>query len=877
MNTIYKNITYLFICLFAMFIGGCSSNDSSIIGGDGDGDGETGSTTNGYFRLYINVPKENMPTRTRSVNMSDNDTYKVDFNNTKIYLFKDDKFFKSCAFDASKVKYDDFSNNYEVLIKNIDETATVDFVFVANYDSSEPIKDQSKADYLASLTFNLNGAWDVETPRLIPMWGEAKDVKLDPKVGIVGYKDAKLQVKLIRSLARVDIHLSDDANVTLKEVYLFRSNNKAFVAPLASNIEDGVVKAVTVPGGVGYNSDSTPEAKENRYLYFDQLGAIGNDGLTLIPEQKASQEDPNANICLVVKLSSDACKEKSYYRLDFSKKSGDKNLFIDVSRNYRYVFNINRVSGCGYKTPEEAANNPSYGIMVDIIKFDLNINEAVVSGDKYFATNTSEIIVFSTGLKSEEAHRIDYSTNYPTDSLKVIQDSIKWGNYDDVFKAEFDTRNHKIVITPLKDNFTGENIEDFLNVKVNNHDFVLRVIQKSAEPKAEILCDETTVLGTYKVGSALTSANKMVVTIASDSPINKGVCQIETNEVNGMKFTGSANIKLEKNASGLYVQKIELKGSGTPNVEENSNFDITIVGQTGLCSASVEVKANKSNYHFGPKFVLGLGVDGGEPLASGNFVKFITSSTNFGTDANSTVGIEPLIQLSSGQTNIPEAGGYLFRQVKNQNYSDCINGYNRLPDIILLGNKIRGDQQLAKPLLEYMKKGGCVVIMMDNEQDPGALLGALGVSASPQRVNGNSNSYAIYDESKLGDDYIFTGPFQKNGAKNMAGLRWGASGSTVGSGNMNGVPCVIYSNTAPKKNGQSDDRGAGIWRYTDNDKNLIFIGSSEFLKDDLFVVDGQGRPTSTILDGVTIDNSTIFANILTWALERAENNGITKK
>lgn len=876
MNTIYKNITYLFICLFAMFIGGCSSNDSSIIGGDGDGDGETGSTTNGYFRLYINVPKENMPTRTRSVNMSDNDTYKVDFNNTKIYLFKDDKFFKSCAFDTSKVKYDDFSNNYEVLIKNIDETATVDFVFVANYDSSEPIKDQSKADYLASLTFNLNGAWDVETPRLIPMWGEAKDVKLDPKVGIVGYKDAKLQVKLIRSLARVDIHLSDDANVTLKEVYLFRSNNKAFVAPLASNIEDGVVKAVTVPDGVGYNSDSTPEAKENRYLYFDQLGAIGNDGLTLIPEQKASQEDPNANICLVVKLSSDACKEKSYYRLDFSKKSGDKNLFIDVSRNYRYVFNINRVSGCGYKTPEEAANNPSYGIMVDIIKLDLNINIAVVSGDKYFATNNSKI-VFSTGLKSEEAHRIDYSTNYPIDSLKVIQDSIKWTNYGDVFKAEFDTRNHKIVITPLKDNFTGKDILDVLKIKVNNHSFFFDITQKSTEPKAEILCDETTVLGTYKVGSALTSANKMVVTIASDSPINKGVCQIETNEVNGMKFTGSANIKLEKNASGLYVQKIELKGSGTPNAEENSNFDITIVGQTGLCSALIEVKANKSNYHFEPKFILGLGADGGAPLENGNFVKFVTSSANFGTDANSTVSIKPLAKLNSSLYDIPAEGGYLFKKIANQNYEDAITKYSRLPDIIILGNKTRGDQKLVTPLLDYMKKGGCVVMMMGNSENPGELLRGFGLNVLIAGVNGSKNSYAIYDESKLGEDYIFTGPFQKNGAKNMAGLRWGTTGTTVGS-ELNGIPSVIYTNTVSKNsNGQSDAKRAGIWRYTKDDMNLIFIGSSEFLKDDLFVVDGQGRPTSTILDGVTIDNSTIFANILTWALERAENNGITKK
>ena len=74
-----------------------------------------------------------------------------------------------------------------------------------------------------------------------------------------------------------------------------------------------------------------------------------------IPERMAGNDNNNAP-CLIIGGFYKDSQKITYYRADFMEKDAISNTakYLDILRNYRYRFNISKVSGPGFDTEEEA-------------------------------------------------------------------------------------------------------------------------------------------------------------------------------------------------------------------------------------------------------------------------------------------------------------------------------------------------------------------------------------------------------------------------------------------------------------------------------------------------------------------------------------------
>lgn len=869
MNT--SKYIYVLLLLVGIFFVGCSSHDTSLVEGGTNGGTENNGGDNlsnpDYFRLYLDVPKESAgQSATRASMMDENATYKIDFKQTKILLFKDNKYYKECFIDQDKIKFDEFSSQYELWLKKLDQSVTVDFVLIANEEVAMPTPNMDKEKYLEMLTFNVKGKWDVESPRLIPMWGEVKDVKLDAKIGVASH-NGKLLATLIRSMARVDVTY-DDSVLTADEFYIFRSNNKAFIAPARKNYnaEEQVVIAPTIPGSTGFNH-SSDEATDDQYknLLFVENGLLGDGGLTLIPEQKANVANPIQNICLVVRAYAENAEKASYYRIDFQKSVDGEVHMLDILRNHRYVFSIKGILGDGYDSPYEAAIHPSDGLMVDVVEYEENINVSHVSKGKYFALDNS-IVTFFTGKKGE-IQLVNFSTNYDVETLKAIQESFNWYVGADYFKASFDVRNRKIKVETLKDNYSSDGFKGYLKIKVKNYVFELTAYQNKTDLPYSLLCDRTSVVGDYRVGMPLTNQHYVDVVLLSTEQLTEGDFEVSTNKKNGISFAATGTFNMSSDGQGGFVQYVRLSATGTPITEEDTELILKIVGvEADACTVVVPVKSNKASYEFTPKFIVGVDANrSGSVLESGVGATFRKSTYNFGLESYSTIKISPLVDLpySTQQIKIPDTGGYAFFQAQNQNYADLFNNkrYDKQPDVVIVGGAVRMEQKFAEQLHNYMQKGGTVIVMMNKGQDVGQLLKRFGVS-DPVSVNSRSVNYPLIKVSA--DDPIYNGPFGS-----LEHGYWGAPGESCGVGQLSNS-FIGYANTLAKGvSNPQEDRGVGIFRA--KELKLFFVGNAEFVNSSVFGIDGQGKPILKNYNGVQVNNSILFGNALVWGLMCAED------
>jgi hypothetical protein len=97
-------------------------------------------------------------------------------------------------------------------------------------------------------------------------------------------------------------------------------------------------------------------------------------------------------------------------------------------------------------------------------------------------------------------------------------------------------------------------------------------------------CLPIPVHGLYKVDSALTDSNYIVVHVNVDSP---GAYTIYTNYINGYTFTATGNFA-EKG-----IAEVKLVGSGKPEVSEVDTFTVHL--DSSACSFTVNVLAQDSD------------------------------------------------------------------------------------------------------------------------------------------------------------------------------------------------------------------------------------------------------------------------------------------
>lgn len=79
----------------------------------------------------------------------------------------------------------------------------------------------------------------------------------------------------------------------------------------------------------------------------------------------------------------------TYYRIDFAQDG----TLTDILRNHKYTFSIERVSGPGYDTPQEAATGVPINIYVKLIDWTSVWNNVDFDNENYLSTETKNIIL----------------------------------------------------------------------------------------------------------------------------------------------------------------------------------------------------------------------------------------------------------------------------------------------------------------------------------------------------------------------------------------------------------------------------------------------------------------------------------------------------
>lgn len=319
----------------------------------------------------------------------------------------------------------------------------------------------------------------------ISMWGELpyEEIKSTNKT---------FHVSLVRSVSRVDVGLGAVdynpvtglatwgglQNFTLQEVYLYKPNNGIHFVPAIGNY-NSTDKIATKPTPAGAQQP-TP------FIY-----TVGN-GKSLVREiytpeadvrlgsnAKSGDANHKNRMAVVVKGSYNG-NAPTYYRLDFINK---ERKLIDVLRNHLYQFNIKKVSGNGFTTPDEAYESLSVNMDVEVVEWnDGAIGEIAVDGQYILGVSKGEFsLPMNQRTLLDEDNKLSITTNYPDGwSIEKIV-----GEDDDLSGASWLTVNRNVgpanettTISLLTDqNISGQERVAFIHIKAGRLTYVVKVIQ----------------------------------------------------------------------------------------------------------------------------------------------------------------------------------------------------------------------------------------------------------------------------------------------------------------------------------------------------------------------------------------------------------------
>lgn len=917
-NKIYNTTIFLFcLVLTVIFFTSCHvDNDWEEQSGNG--------VTGAYMKIKLSMPGFDEPATTtagKTRAMDEKAENRITPQQLRILVFKTNTDNPDAAkyhytAPVSSIQPDEDNHALSTVTVKLIRSATpaeqFDFVVIANHDLSGLSLEKdvtTKRDIRKQLTYSMPGddgkeKWNADKDNYIPfpMWGE-----LGGKEVIEGMESPK--INMYRALARIDVGLAFNfesadheeaggiANFKIKEMKVYRTNNKGYVAPLFHSPLPGEENYLPhIPDDTDKLADDSPlsftitEPQEGSDRYIREI---------YVPESKLPDDTSDNNMhCVVVGGYYAGSSQISYYRLNFAKKDGKDSEYeyLPIYRNHRYVFNILEVKGPGFSTVEAALkSSPNEELEYELITWDESIHEMHVQGKYYFGLDNRELTLEarSTVNAPENLAKIKYQTNYPLSSSDPV--TFEWEkNADTPFHAEWDEIKKIIKITAKNDNETNTILTDVLHVKAGT--FVINVVvnQRYVNFKYTIDCASVMVHGTYEIGKPLNASHYITLDItAEDASINGSTFEIyveqaENNNTHGISFraTGTFNVT----SDNLTMKGIKLIGSGTLDRNVSEPFSVIINSNSSsgaYCEATITpviakltilTMANNSNY----------GYKIGKP-GTGSY-KVITHPNNFGPNDNSIVKIEGL-ELVNVAPNIPT-----WTRLFNEGKVLELLGHKKttqLADILCIGyNDLEemSDEQVGY-IVNYMKKGGVVIFCNERIGIAKCLIKQLfGVDAKdadlPEKVHVNTVPFVgneVFKTGELADDekwnkYLFelqSDPILNGPFGDIKEKQWGEDASyaraiktTYITNSTNPGDIMIYSYgrslgqaQADKKNNKTNKDFVTFFKYeTDKDDeepiSLVYIGDGGIMSSAL---SGKPYPES----GYTLcpfwwDESTMF-------------------
>ncbi len=293
-----------------------------------------------------------------------------------------------------------------------------------------------------------------------------------------------------------------------------------------------------------------------------------------------------------------------------------KTLRFSITDSLYFLSFFILLIACAKEYSNEGGNSARYTLYGD----GSDCTGAVVAGNYY--TDTALNAGNNVQVQAHVTKKGSYSLT--TNTVNGIQFSAS-GSFAD-------TGNQVIL---LKGNGKPQAAGAFTLTAQSGNGCTFAVNVKEAQAGYVPDCNSIILNGTYVVGTALTIANSIELTINVTVP---GAYSITTDTLDGFSFSGSGKFT----ASG--AQKVTLKGLGTPGAARNLSFtikagsnnctaNVTVTDAAPLAVYVIESGQNTCIYTLSGNYTAGV------PTTSANTVKinvFVTEKGNF-TIATSTI------------------------------------------------------------------------------------------------------------------------------------------------------------------------------------------------------------------------------------------------
>jgi hypothetical protein len=376
---------------------------------------------------------------------------------------------------------------------------------------------------------------------------------------------------------------------------------------------------------------------------------------------------------------------------------------------------------------------------------------------------------------------------------------------------------------------------------------------------------------------------------------------IHTNRVNGFDFSGSGLFKdASHKTSGQYTDftvTLTAAPDGATNIPQTGGYTFFTLSAEGLV---VDTSKEDPTGYFDSKgqprtvrvlvgypaktmlthswydFWYGYAAD------SGASKLMLKAEANFGLSG--TVPVEKVATIHS------LAGDMTVTQ-----NADVIKKLASNPDILILGFEFRFDSNAGAKVVDYINKGGVVLMFADGlyssymSMNLTNVINKLGFSLQSGLGGGPG---AIYDmpasagsgQHPTATDYIMNGPF-----KSLWGTAWGEDASTTQtvSGLSGNNHAVVYSTYGGNENKVTMFRTKSAEEGVNNTYKgaLFFVGDGGFISNhdhekyptiEPFWTDRKDRPIPCTSYARTVNNSEIFGNMMFWAIDYAQFYGINR-
>ncbi|MDR2040001.1 MAG: hypothetical protein LBQ60_18925 [Bacteroidales bacterium] len=436
--------------------------------------------------------------------------------------------------------------------------------------------------------------------------------------------------------------------------------------------------------------------------------------------------------------------------------------------------------------------------------------------------------------------------------------------------ANMDKRDEKVYFLPIKST-TASAGEVSLVIKSTDSrypfpDTPVKISFIPEEATYLVNCESAVVNGVYESNIPVTGANTMTIDITAGSP---GSYHIVSDVVDGLSFEASGEF-LEAG-----TKTVTLQAKGTPVGTRTKEMTLIINSdgnQTIACTVPVYMLIPR-------KYILSLGSSDMAIHSALGVGQIFSNSKNFGPNASSTFKTyrPDIVPILPGLETLNVAALKPYLEPPTGKPIDIV---------IITYNADLSGTDAAAMLSNYVKKGGVVIMLNEHNMATTENITFLRTLFGNASITGTDDAVAAGTVLKLPEynDPILNGPFGDIRGKYVGEDRGYADVLTTFPAEEIEwyIPSVDYSGTGGNSN--------QIFAFKAKNYNFFWCGDGGLLSNNdtngytsyPVTLTGDSRPSNRLYgrnasNRQVVDNATFFANIMAWAMQQAEFNGISTR